>query len=393
MLKRFKKLAAGVSMALITPLFVLAPVANAAISTETVTQINTQGWVFNGDPGTSTPYNFTDAKASIGEGSLYVEPIGANPSDKFIAAKPVNTVISDIASISYDFMIAGNGDVADANQFYLNVYANLPGSDTFYDCRYDYVPATGSTTNFTPATFNTTDTPVNVASRAGVTCPATLDAMQVGSSINFIALNVGDTSASDVGLAGYLDKVVISAANADVTTYDFEPVLSPTSKDACKNGGWEMFNSPAFKNQGDCVSYAARTKVTETSLNSKSQTGINIATKKDYTYKVTVEGTWTNRPQEIVDAECTSYQDPEAWTNTVFGGYSPDLLDVQINKAFVDWGTCSGDNTYTYWVTGNGKAMNLRVFDGNVETNQQTPDWFDDNSGSLNVTVIAYPKN
>lgn len=37
--------------------------------------------------------------------------------------------------------------------------------------------------------------------------------------------------------------------------YDFEPTLSPTDKDSCKNGGWETFNTPTFKNQGDCVSY------------------------------------------------------------------------------------------------------------------------------------------
>ena len=29
----------------------------------------------------------------------------------------------------------------------------------------------------------------------------------------------------------------------------------PTSTDQCKNGGWESFNNPSFKNQGDCVSY------------------------------------------------------------------------------------------------------------------------------------------
>jgi len=31
----------------------------------------------------------------------------------------------------------------------------------------------------------------------------------------------------------------------------------PTSKDQCKNDGWRSFNNPAFKNQGDCVSYVA----------------------------------------------------------------------------------------------------------------------------------------
>jgi hypothetical protein len=29
----------------------------------------------------------------------------------------------------------------------------------------------------------------------------------------------------------------------------------PTSKDQCKNGGWQSFNNPSFKNQGDCIQY------------------------------------------------------------------------------------------------------------------------------------------
>lgn len=29
------------------------------------------------------------------------------------------------------------------------------------------------------------------------------------------------------------------------------------TKDQCKNGGWNNFSSPKFKNQGDCVSYFA----------------------------------------------------------------------------------------------------------------------------------------
>jgi hypothetical protein len=58
------------------------------------------------------------------------------------------------------------------------------------------------------------------------------------------------------------------------TTYDFElvaptatptptatmtptptPVGPPTNKDQCKNGGWQTFNNPTFRNQGQCVSY------------------------------------------------------------------------------------------------------------------------------------------
>ncbi len=40
------------------------------------------------------------------------------------------------------------------------------------------------------------------------------------------------------------------------------PVLvgPPTSKNECKNGGWEKFNNPSFKNQGACVSYVEKHK-------------------------------------------------------------------------------------------------------------------------------------
>jgi hypothetical protein len=39
------------------------------------------------------------------------------------------------------------------------------------------------------------------------------------------------------------------------TTYNFQ--VAPTSKDDCKNGGWQNYSNPTFKNQGDCVSYVA----------------------------------------------------------------------------------------------------------------------------------------
>lgn len=38
--------------------------------------------------------------------------------------------------------------------------------------------------------------------------------------------------------------------------YEIVPVLGPpVSKDECKDGGWQGFNNPEFKNQGDCVSF------------------------------------------------------------------------------------------------------------------------------------------
>ena len=31
---------------------------------------------------------------------------------------------------------------------------------------------------------------------------------------------------------------------------------APNSPDDCKHGGWQSFTGPAFKNQGQCVSFA-----------------------------------------------------------------------------------------------------------------------------------------
>lgn len=42
-----------------------------------------------------------------------------------------------------------------------------------------------------------------------------------------------------------------------ITASDVALVGPPTSKDQCKDGGWQTFNNPSFKNQGDCVSYVA----------------------------------------------------------------------------------------------------------------------------------------
>jgi hypothetical protein len=56
------------------------------------------------------------------------------------------------------------------------------------------------------------------------------------------------------GLDTSVDALKIGVSG-NSTTYDFEVLLSPQSKDDCKNGGWQTFNNPAFGNQGDCVNW------------------------------------------------------------------------------------------------------------------------------------------
>ncbi len=221
---------------------------------------NQPGWLFNRDVTTSTPYEFNTDQASIGVGSLYVMPISATAADKFVGEYFINMPVADIESVSYDFMIGAGGDTNDEEQFYMNVYANFGESDDlkYYDCRYNVVPTVGSVSGFTTVTFDPT-LPYDVTTRGSspYTCPAVpadMDLLSAGSNIRMFALNVGDTSASDVGLDGYLDNVVVTTAS-DETVYNFDPALTPANKDACKNGGWMTFNSPAFKNQGACVSY------------------------------------------------------------------------------------------------------------------------------------------
>jgi hypothetical protein len=56
------------------------------------------------------------------------------------------------------------------------------------------------------------------------------------------------------GIISNVDALYVTV-DGDTTTFDFEPKLTPGSKAACKDGGWKTFNSPEFKNQGDCVQF------------------------------------------------------------------------------------------------------------------------------------------
>ena len=78
---------------------------------------------------------------------------------------------------------------------------------------------------------------------------AQVQAMFPNAVVVGIGVNVGSNN------PGYY--VGVDGVQFNDTIYDFELGTRPTSKDQCKNGGWASFNDPAFKNQGDCVSYAS----------------------------------------------------------------------------------------------------------------------------------------
>lgn len=259
----FKKISIFLSAILVISAFVtpaFAATNTVVVTGNTSSGENHPGWMFNRDVSTSTPFEFNTDAASVGLGSLYVLPIGSNPSDKFIAEDFINTPISLVNSVSYDFKIGSHGLSTQEEQFYMNVYANfgLSPDDKYYDCRYDIVPTAGSTSSFTTVTFDPTQSyPVTKSGSSPFNCPdipADMDSSSANSTIRVFAINVGDTNVSDMGLDGYLDKVVVDIG-PDQTTYDFEPSLTPSHRDDCRNGGWQTFNNPTFRNQGRCIDY------------------------------------------------------------------------------------------------------------------------------------------
>ena len=73
-------------------------------------------------------------------------------------------------------------------------------------------------------------------------------------TIQSVVINQGS---GNPGLDANVDALTFGASG-NATTWNFEPLTGPpTSKDQCKNGGWQDFDNPSFKNQGDCVSYVA----------------------------------------------------------------------------------------------------------------------------------------
>lgn len=231
-----------------------------AAGTVTVTPANLNGWQII--PDGTVANGFVAGPASMGVGSLQFGPIsGLNPANKFILRAPYNGLVSNLTSFSYDFYI-DPASLGNHNHFYVNVYVDSAANGigtlaTFYDCRYDSVPAGGVFGAWNTHGFTQTSAWNNVASPlAG--CPATLAGLPAGSKVLAIILNGGQSNASDAGLMGGFDKIVETTISNGATVYDFEPYDVATDKDECKNGGWQNVkraDGSSFKNQGDCVSY------------------------------------------------------------------------------------------------------------------------------------------
>jgi hypothetical protein len=406
-----KRLIAGLAA---TPLVaaLAMPLTAFAATTSTVTPLNTQGWS-TADTRTGGSVNYITDTSAPGGSALQLK------TDSTTAAKAqymhsTNTKLSDVTALGYATK---------------QVNASIPEGDASFQLPVCLTGINTTTKACNPKTAEDTTDPAKDSFTTLVFEPYVSEGSSAVQSNVWQTWNVKNGkfwSSRSVGtlvgapgdpnhiyslqeiLTEFPDAVAtafgvnVGTYNTDYTinvdsvvfndaTYDFQTATTPTDKDKCKNDGWKNFNSPTFKNQGDCVSFVASAKTSNYKLDSGNKDGLNIPTTKGAYYEVTVKGTWTNRPGEVVDAECTNTLS-DNWQNAVAGGsYSPDLLDVQVNKAFVDWGSCDATgHSYTKWVVADDNSMNLRVFDGNTADGTLINDWYNDNVGSLNVTVVAH---
>jgi hypothetical protein len=75
------------------------------------------------------------------------------------------------------------------------------------------------------------------------------------SPANLVPAVAGNT----LGTINSASVIVDVQGTADMSNITFNgqaeiPAVGPTSKSACKHGGWKSFTSPSFRNQGQCVS-------------------------------------------------------------------------------------------------------------------------------------------
>jgi hypothetical protein len=237
-------------------------VGAAAASTVVVTPTNTHGWT-TGDTRPGGAVNFVvDPTAPSGAGALQLT------TDVTTAAKAqyvhaTSTPLSSVTELSYytkqnsalvpvgdpSYQLATclggivGGNCVGYTNFVFEPYWNgvvVPGTWQYWDVDAGQFWSSGTYAAGTCAVVSGAGGPpfYNLTAIKAM-CP---DAVVVGFGVNIGTYNPGYDVETDL-------------VDFNGTTYDFEPFTpGPTSKDQCKDGGWQQFDHPAFKNQGDCVS-------------------------------------------------------------------------------------------------------------------------------------------
>jgi hypothetical protein len=257
------------SLASALALVVFATVASAAAAATTVTGPNGEWTTGDTRPGGTVSFVGGPASPPLGVGSLQMTSDGPTAKAQFVTNAYVGGSLDSLGDISYWDYRSSASTTTPVQRISLNVPVFLngaaggfttlvfepvyqPGAAFSSDTWQQWV-ASGSGVWWSTRTVVGADGTI-FCGGATYTCMRTWDDILasfpdavVSDSLGF---NIGSGWAGT--FSGNADALTVGG-----TTYDFEPVLTPISKDACKNGGWQTFNTPTFSNQGDCVSYVA----------------------------------------------------------------------------------------------------------------------------------------
>lgn len=241
---------------------IMAIAGSAATPTTVVVTQNSTSWsTMDTRPGGAV--EFTEAygaPAGLGSGSLELttDATTAAKAD-YWTRESFGTRLGDVTDLSYwTYQAATPQPPHAAVSYQLQLDGNGAAPGGFTTLVYEpyqngaIVPATWQQWDVDAGLFWSTRTVVECGLVAGAGGPAiyTLAGMQalcpnavvLGNGVNIGTFNPGYTVATD-------------GVQFNDTIYDFEVGRTPATKDDCKNGGWMTFNDPAFKNQGDCISY------------------------------------------------------------------------------------------------------------------------------------------
>jgi len=240
-------------------------VAAFAASTVVVTPSNQQGWttappVADNRPGGTVGF-ILDSSAPGGTGALQLTTDTGAAKAQYMHT--TSTPLADVTDLSYYTKQVSASFVSGDLSYQLAVCLNgVSGTTCNGFTTFVYEPYWNG--SVTPGVWQSWDVDAGqLWSSRTVTCSnggvvngaggpplytlSNINAMCPNAEVIGFGVNVGSNNPS---YNVYTDLLTFND-----TTYDFEVYSAPTDKDQCKNGGWQTFNNPSFKNQGQCVSY------------------------------------------------------------------------------------------------------------------------------------------
>jgi len=239
-------------------------VVSAVAATTVVVTQNNSSWTQDDTRagGTVTWTDAYGAPAGLGTSALQLKTT-ASTADKagLYTHTMAGTPLADVTNLSYyTYQAVGNVPVADAS-YQLQVETGCGFTTLVYEPYWNGTPVAG--------TWQQWDVDAGQFwSSKTITCPggalvsgaggppfytlAQVQAMFPNAVVVGIGVNVGSFNPNYT--------VAVDGVQFNDTTYNFEIGKRPTTKDQCKNGGWATFDDPAFKNQGDCVSFVVSKK-------------------------------------------------------------------------------------------------------------------------------------